>query len=202
MRVTDVLLIDDHGVFRSGLKLLLEAEFPSILVRESDSIAATFTTQTSPDLILLDIQLPGLSGISAIHSLLNRWPEALIAMLSAHNTTENRMQASSMGSIAFFSKTESAEPIISFIHQLQQNGASALKALQENHTTSSVTHLTPRQCEVLELLSLGYSNKVIARKLDVSENTIRWHVQSLLELLQANNRSEAVFLARAQGLLC
>ncbi|WP_260294449.1 response regulator [Sedimenticola hydrogenitrophicus] len=196
-----ILLIDDHAMFRTGLRMILEMEMTQMAVSEAESLAETFDMSAAPDLILLDIQLPGLNGLEAMASLKQRWPGSAIIVVSALHATSNVELAYEQGAAAFISKTEPSANIVRIIEQIRGGQASDISEKQKTTTRKERPRLTPHQCDVLELLCRGHPNKVIARKLDLSENTVRWHVQALLEILDASCRSEAIFLACSKGLI-
>jgi len=196
-----ILVIDDHLLFRSGLKMILKSEFMQAQVQEASSVEEVLgDAQARPDVVLLDVRLNGLSGIESIALLHRRWPGVPVIMLSSDNSTHTIRQAQERGAARFVSKADSSADILQairsvFMAQPLSQGLSA--AVQD----SVPLKLTPRQSEVLHFLSQGLSNKTIAKKLDLSENTVRGHVQSVMGLLDSTSRSEAVFKARIQGLI-
>lgn len=148
------------------------------------------------DLLLLDIQLPGINGLEGIAPLKHRWPEAKILMVSAFHEADAARNALARGAQGFISKTETPDRMLSIIAaQL------CAEAPGEPASLSEQIRLTPRQCEVLDLLCQGLSNKMIGRRLNLSENTVRGHVQAMLATLQVSSRSEAAFIARRMGLV-
>jgi len=193
MPINHILLIDDHAMFRSGLRLLLCSENSDDQVHEAESIEQALALDiAAPDLVLLDIKLPGISGLDGIGPLKQRWPEAVLVVLSALDVPESL----DYGAVGFISKREEASCLLQMIRQ-----AMAHRSNQPPGKVSQVVRLTPRQLEVLELLSRGLSNKLIARNLSLAENTVRRHVQDILAYFQATSRSEAVAAARRRGLV-
>jgi len=168
---------------------------------EADSIDSV-PEDISVDVVLLDVRLPGLSGIDGISFLKKKWPQTHILMLTASDSPETMQLALGRGADGFVSKVEEPEKIIDAI-QILLSGKTVEKPInqisQENVT--QVNLLTQRQREVLELLHQGLSNKLIARKLALSEHTVRRHVQDVLKYFGVVSRSEAVFAARHQGLV-
>lgn len=195
MNKLSILLVDDHAIYRQGLRLLLVQANPAIQVFEADSIEnAVAIAATAPDLALVDIKLPGLSGLEGISVLKARWPAISIVILSALEGYEVLTEALANGAAGFISKAESTEQILQRIdNALGHSVAQPAKAANG--------HLTPRQREVIGLLCSGLSNKLIARQLSLSENTVRRHVQDILEYFQVDSRTEAVFVARRRGLV-
>jgi DNA-binding NarL/FixJ family response regulator len=199
MSAPSVLLIDDHAMFRSGLNMVISMAMPKAAVSQAASVedALSQAVQT-PHIVLLDIKLNGSSGLEGIASLMQQWPDTPVLMLSSQDEPETARLALARGAAAFVSKAETAEKIIEVIQQVLR-GDLAGSATSPNHIEER--RLTPRQREVLELLHQGLSNKLIARKLVLSDNTVRRHVQDILEYFQVVNRSEAVFAARQQALV-
>lgn len=194
-----VLLIDDHALFRSGLRLVLDASLTDLEVIEASAIDEGFRAAvTAPDLVLLDIQLDGLNGLDGLTLIASRWPGTPVIMLSANHGPEAVRLALSRGAAAFVSKAESADRIVAVVSQALLGGAASAVA---DDTATDEARLTPRQCEVLDFLCQGLSNKVIARRMDLSEFTVRGHVQAVLRHLKVTSRSEAAFAARQRGLV-
>lgn len=199
MTLTRILLIDDHAMFRTGLRLVLNSGIPDVEIVEACSLDAVMcSTVDFIDVVLLDIKLPGLNGLEGIALLKRKWPQAPILMLSSQDEPEIRRLALARGAAGFISKAETADSIIDTLHLVLRGHFSGL-APEASSTT--LRCLTPRQCEVLNLLHQGLSNKLIARQLALSDNTVRRHVQDILEFFQVVSRAEAVFAARHQGLI-
>jgi DNA-binding NarL/FixJ family response regulator len=217
MMAKRILLIDDHALFRSGLSMVISARLETVQIHEAASIddALHGKDVVEPDIVLLDIQMPGLNGIEAIGLLKQKWPQAPVVMLSANSAPEMVALAMARGAANFVTKAATPEKIIAVItHALNANAAAQsahthtpfrrTASAESAHAASSgavATKLTPRQCEVLDLLCRGLSNKAIGQKLGLSENTVRWHVQALMQALNISSRSGASFAARAQGLI-
>lgn len=207
MKSTQILLIDDHAMFRQGIHMVLNKTMPDALILEAGSMSEAFTkARSAPSIILLDVQLPGLNGIEGLGMLKKNWPGTPVIVLSSHLETDIINQALERGAFAFVSKVESAVKIIEVIqaalcHQLTKSGNPTKNKTEQNHDQTSIEQLTKRQYEVLDLLCQGLSNKLIARRIMLSEFTVRGHVQAILRFLQVNSRSEAVFAARRMGLI-
>lgn len=193
-----ILLIDDHAMFRTGLRMVLAADIPGVQVIEAASTDDAMRVEASDvDVVLLDVKLTGLNGLESIALVRRRWPTAPILMLSSEDRPETVSLALTRGAVGFVSKAEPAERIIEAIGSaLAGEGAITDKPPPDAMTAP---RLTPRQCEVLDLLNQGLSNKLIARRLDLSNNTVRRHVQDILEFYGVASRAEAVFAARRQG---
>jgi DNA-binding NarL/FixJ family response regulator len=200
-----ILLIDDHAMFRSGLRMVLDASMPDIEVLEAGTLnEALHGVAITPDVVLLDINMPGLNGVEGVALLKRKWPQAPVLMLSSQDDQETVHFALARGAAGFVSKANTAEKVIDAINLALcgQAPAQAATASGGNSTQPQpLKNMTPRQCEVLDLLCQGMPNKVIARQLTLSENTVRVHVQAILEYLQVSSRTEAAFAARHKGLV-
>ncbi|MDM0106298.1 response regulator transcription factor [Variovorax sp. J22R24] len=200
-----ILLVDDHALFRCGLRMVLASGIPDLEVAEAASLEdAMRSTMADPALVLLDVQLHGLNGLEGIALVKRKWPAAVVVILSSDAGPQNVRMAQERGAAAFVSKADSADNILAIIEQLRQG----LPILSPAHASApagdgdaSRQLLTPRQFEVLDLLCQGLPNKVIGRRLNLSENTVRGHVQAVLAALQVSSRSEAGFAARRRGLV-
>lgn len=195
---TRLLLIDDHTLFRSGIAMVLAAGLSRVEILEAASLEEALRCPAeSLDLLLLDIQLQGLNGLEGIAPLKRRWPQAKILMVSAFHESDAVRNALARGAQGFISKTETPDRMLSIIAaQLSSDGAPV-----EANEPAEPIRLTPRQYEVLDLLCQGLSNKMIGRRMNLSENTVRGHVQAMLATLQVSSRSEAAFVARRMGLV-
>lgn len=186
-------------MFRAGLRMLLNASFPDGKVIEAASLNDALQCSVAPGVVLLDIKLQGLNGIEGIALIKRQWPQVPILMLSSQDEQETVRQALSRGATDFISKADTADRITAAI-----NGALSGEGMSDAPPERDMPPpplLTPRQYEVLDLLCQGLSNKLIARRLDLSENTVRWHVQAILSALNVSSRAEAAFTARRLGLV-
>lgn len=195
-----IIIVDDHAMFRSGLRMLLEASLQGAGVTEAGSLnEAMQGPDAEPDVVLLDIKLPGLNGVEGIALLRRQWANVPIVMLSSQDDPETVREALARGATVFVSKAETADRIVALVNRILHEGLDSASPAGE--PARPTVRLTPRQCEVLELLCQGLSNKLIARRLNLSENTVRWHVQAILEALGVSSRSAAAFAARSAGLV-
>ena len=194
-----ILLIDDHAMFRAGLNMVISMAMPHAIIHQAESVNEAIKAPTAGiDIVLLDIKLNGSSGLEGIGNIKQHWPATPVLMLSSQDEPETARIAMARGAAAFVSKAETAERIIAVIGQILRH---ELTSTASKYSHDDERRLTPRQREVLELLHQGLSNKLIARKLDLSDNTVRRHVQDILEYFHVVNRSEAVFAARKQALV-
>ncbi|MDD5480012.1 MAG: response regulator transcription factor [Rhodoferax sp.] len=194
-----ILLIDDHAMFRAGLCMVIGGALPGACIFEAATLeSALCNAPDALDVVLLDIQLKGTSGLEGLKQIKHKWPQMPVLMLSSQDEPHTQRLALARGAAGFVSKAEAADNIIAAI-ELVLRGELAAATLPDD--SPPTRQLTPRQREVLDLLHQGLSNKLIARQLALSDNTVRRHVQDILEFLGVLSRSEAVFVARKQGLL-
>nr|WP_315214182.1 response regulator transcription factor [uncultured Duganella sp.] len=198
-----LLLIDDHSLFRAGLRWMLTDAIGGIAVREAASVDEALgggRRAPAPRLVLLDIQLPGLNGLDGITLLHRQWPDCPVIVLSADGSAATAREALRRGARGFLSKAAPAAQILGMVLEALAAAPGAPPPAPAP-PPGDAQRLTARQCEVLELLCQGLSNKVIGQRLHLSENTVRGHVQAVLAALQVSSRSEAAFAARSRGLV-
>ena len=194
-----VLIIDDHALFRSGVAALLSIGLHNAEIREAGSLEEALAYRgISPSILILDVQLHGISGLQGMASLRRKWPHARILVVSAFDTPDIIADALALGAESFLAKTERPDRMISTLRRMLDGPPGKPSARPPDNARPS---LTPRQTEVLDLVCQGLSNKMIGRRLGLSEHTVRGHVQALLASLGAATRTEAAFAARRLGLI-
>lgn len=198
-----LLLIDDHALFRSGIAMVLVAGLGGSDIFEASSIEKALLCPCEIlDLLLLDVQLDGLNGLDGMTLLKRKWPSAKIVMVSAIQDAQVVRTAMERGAQGFICKAESPARMLEVIARIL--AGQTMTGDPSSPAIGGGSHkavLTPRQYEVLDLICQGLSNKMIGRRLNLSENTVRGHVQATLAALQVASRSEAAFVARRQGLI-
>ena len=204
MNANQILIIDDHTLFRTGLKLILKQNSPDLEISEAQSIRDAFELSDLPiNVILLDIHLPGINGLDGIRLLNDKFRNIPIIILSASTDPAIPSEGKALGASGFLHKASAADEIITAINSVVA-GKSCWPSnayLSDNENVRSLSGaLTPRQIEVLMYLCEGKLNKLIARSLDMSENTVRVNVSAILSALGAKNRSEAILIAQREGL--
>ena|SRR3989338_3843084 len=193
-----ILIIDDHDLYRTGLRFALNASMPNTEILEAGSIDEAVRGAVGElDAIVLDFRLPGLNGAEGIALLRKKWPLVPVLMLSSQNDPETVRLALERGAAGFASKADAADNIVTAINRILHGQSTAPLTGGDK----PYFHLSPRQCEVLELLCQGLPNKQIAQRLALSENTVRVHVQAVYGVLQVTSRSEAIIAARSRGLI-
>lgn len=156
------------------------------------------------DAILLDIHLPGINGIDGIKPLLDRFGAVPIIILSANEDPNSIVEAKKLGASGYLNKAASADEMVASITNVLTGGtcfSHSTRGTGAYEGSSSLSsNLTPRQIEVLMYLCEGKPNKLIARELNMSENTVRVHVSAILSSLGASNRTEAILIAQREGI--
>src|SRR4029077_5750638 len=210
-----LLLADDHTLFRKGLASLLEKEPGFEVIGEAqDGAEAIRKAQfDKPDLVLMDIHMPGVNGLEATRQITNALPATRVVMLTISEEDKDLFEAIKCGAHGYLSKKVEPEKLRELIEgvfrgEAPLSGATAAKILKEfaaqaskDSETTAVSDLTPREKEVLQLLAAGLTNKEIGIRLDIAENTVKNHLKSILGKLHLQTRVQAATLAVQQGIL-
>jgi two-component system response regulator NreC len=213
--VTDkirVLLVDDHTIVRSGVRMLLEAEWDIEVVGEAlDGNEALALTETlRPDVILMDIAMPEMDGLEATRQIKARWPAVKVLILTIHRTDDYFFEMLKVGASGYVLKAAETHELINAVRVVSQGEVFLYPTmarrlvqdyLEREANSGSESSLSPRENEILQLLAEGYSNKEIAEKLVVSSSTVHTHRSNLMTKLGLNSRRELIQYARKRGLL-
>ncbi len=203
-----IVVVDDHPVVREGLVASLEddPEFQVVGAAGSAEDALPLVAAQRPDLVLLDLELPGISGLEAIPAFAAASPASRILILTAYDTDERVLGAIRAGARGYLLKGASLDEIARAIRAVH-GGESylepriATKVLSQLGPRTRPAALSARERDVLRRVAGGRSNKQIAHALGITERTVKFHVTSILNKLGADNRAQAVALAAQRGLL-
>ena len=205
-----VMTVDDHQIFRSGIKFSLVAYDEIELVGEaySGEESLKLCDQLQPDVILMDMRMGGQDGISATRAIKEKYPQIQILMLTTFHDKTLVQQAIKAGAVGYVLKGISTEELVDAIRSAAR-GQTTLSAevtqvliRDDNKPTEKPNYgITPRQEEVLVLLVEGLSNVEIAERLVISRHTARYYVSEILRKLNVSNRAEAVAVAIKEGLV-
>jgi DNA-binding NarL/FixJ family response regulator len=198
------MLIDDHALFRTSLRMVLSADATVGEIIEAGSLVEALAYKAAQvDLVLLDIQLPGLNGLEGITVLKSRLAKTPIIMLSAQADAATIHHAKLRGAAGFVSKAATAEQVFYTIAKVLAGEIWFSSDFPSDAAPEDAIpkRLTARQLEVLGQLCRGLSNKLIARELGMTENTVRVHVAAILAYLNVANRSQAILTAQRLGMV-
>ncbi len=206
-----VLLVDDHALFRSGIKLLLQRNHDFEVVGEaSDGIEGVKRAKAlQPDVVLLDLHMPGLSGLDAIKLIQEEVPACRIILLTVSEEGEDLTTALKNGAVGYLLKNIDADFFLDAIRRAMQGDsvisnemtAKLVANLRRGHEPipTEISKLTLREGDILSQLASGLSNKEIARELNLAESTVKIHIQSILKKLGLSNRVQAAIYAVERG---
>ncbi len=205
-----ILLVDDHTLFRSGLKALLQRQADFAVVGETDNglDGVKLAEQLQPDVVLLDLDMPVMNGREALAQILETQPRMTVLMLTVSEDGDDLVECMRLGARGYLLKKINTDFLLSGIRHAVE-GDSVLSPemtsklvmkIRRDHVepaapVSDVNALTPRERETLAWLAKGVSNKEIARALDLAESTVKVHVQSILRKLNLSSRVQAAVFA-------
>ena len=204
-----ILIADDHPIVREGLIAVLETQPDSEIVGEANTgaQAVELAAALQPDVILLDLELPKLDGVAALHAIRATNPQARAIIFTAFDTDERILSAVQAGAQGYLLKGAPRDELFQAI-RVVYNGGSLLQPVVAARLLRQVSSapvlpdtLTERELEVLRLLAKGRQNKEIANELVISERTVKFHVSAILAKLGVGNRTEAVSKAAQLGLI-
>jgi DNA-binding NarL/FixJ family response regulator len=202
-----ILIADDHPVVRSGLRALLasQSDFEVVSEAENGEAAVALFTSLAPDIILMDLQMPVLDGLTAIQQIHARQPDVRILVLTTYNTDSDIMPALEAGATGYILKDAPPEELFRAIRGAARGEVTLAPSVAEKMTrrlmTASNNALSMREIEVLELASRGNSNKDIADQLHITEATVKSHFVHIFNKLGAADRTSAVTIALKQKII-
>lgn len=204
MKPLKLILIDDHFVVRSGLVASLELEDDLRVVAEADrgEEAPALFAKHRPEVVLMDLQLPGISGVEATRLLCEAHPVARVLIFSTFARDEEVAAALKAGALGYLQKSASREALLRAIRDVAA-GARSLPADIEARLAQrkSEPEITPREREILTLITQGKANKEIGAALGIAEDTVKRHVSSILDKLRVNDRAQATAEAIRRGIV-
>jgi DNA-binding NarL/FixJ family response regulator len=197
-------VVDDHFMVRMGLSASLNAEPDMEVVAEAGNGQAALEAyqQHRPNLVLMDVRLPGMSGAETTAAILRSFPDAHVLMLSTHAGEEEIYRAMQAGARGYLLKSVLREDLLRAIRDVHA-GNRPLDPVVASHLAERMSHrsLTARELEVLRMVAKGWGNKEIANALNIAEITVKLHVSHVLEKLNVKDRTEAATAAVRRGII-
>lgn len=220
---TKIIIIDDHQLFREGVKRILEFEKSFQVVAEGDdgSEALYLVEEHRPDVVIMDINMPQMNGVEATRELVDKYPDTKVIILSIHDDENYVTHALQTGACGYLLKEMDADALIEAVRVVADGGSYLHPKVTHNlvneyrKLASGVARsgsyvqtveirrplhlLTRRECEVLQMLADGKSNRGIGESLYISEKTVKNHVSNILQKMNVNDRTQAVVVAIKNG---
>ena len=220
---TKIAIIDDHQLFREGVKRILEFEETFEVVAEGDDGSETLkiVEEHRPDVVIMDINMPQVNGIQATRELIEQYPDTKVIILSIHDDENYVTHALQTGASGYLLKEMDADALIEAVRVVAEGGsylhpkvthnlvneyrklaagvARSGSYLQAVEIRRPLHLLTRRECEVLQMLADGKSNRGIGEALFISEKTVKNHVSNILQKMNVNDRTQAVVAAIKNG---
>ncbi|GGB55262.1 response regulator [Virgibacillus dakarensis] len=221
-KLTKIVLIDDHKLFREGVKRILEFEPSFEVVAEGDDglSASQIVKEHHPDVVLMDINMPNMNGVQATSDLVKHFPRTRVIILSIHDDESYVTHALKTGAQGYLLKEMDSDSLIEAIKVVSDGGSYLHPKVTHNLVQEyrRLAHenvmgiseygieyrkplhlLTKRECEVLQLLAEGKSNRAVSESLYISEKTVKNHVSNILQKMNVNDRTQAVVSAIRKG---
>jgi NarL family two-component system response regulator LiaR len=208
-----VMIVDDHEMVRKGAKGYLEVqpEIEVVAEAESGEDAVRFAREYVPDVVLMDLVMPGMDGVEATRKVKDVSPRTQIIVLTSYHQDEHIFPALQAGAISYLLKDVKAKELVEAIHRAAKGEATlhprvAARVIKQFGTRESqrsvlFTELTEREMEVLKLIAKGYTNKSIAEDLVISIGTVKGHVSNILSKLHLADRTQAAVYAWQEGIM-
>jgi len=206
-----ILIADDHLIIRQGLRLILETEDDFDLVGEAidGAEALRLCAETKPEVVLMDLRMPGMDGLTAIERLRVEQPEIAVVILTTFNEDDLMMRGLQAGAKGYLLKDTDRETLFNTIRAAKRGEtllkpeviARVLSKAGESNKFGASTDLTERELEVLQAVAQGERSKEIAIRLGISERTVKAHLASIYNRLGVDNRAAAIAVAAQKGLL-
>lgn len=222
--ITSILIIDDHQLFREGVKRILDFEKDFEVVAEGDDgeDAVRLVEKYNPDVVVMDINMPHMNGVEATTKLIERFPAVKVLILSIHDDESYVTHALKTGARGYLLKEMDADALIEAVKVVAEGGSylhpkvthnllneyrrlaagdegQSFGTLKDVEYRKPLHILTRRECEVLQMLADGKSNRSIGETLFISEKTVKNHVSNILQKMDVNDRTQAVVVAIKNG---
>jgi len=210
MSQINVMLVDDHAVVRMGFKMLLETSDDIKVIAEAENGEESIKAymEHKPDVIVMDITMPGMGGMEAIERILNKEPSAKILVLSAHEDSVHPKRVLNAGAMGYVTKRSAAEELIKAIHAvavgkkyIEASVAQQMAIQQLSGEENPVDVLSEREFEVFMSLAKGKTTNEIAETLFLSPRTVGTHLYNIKQKLNASNSAEIALIAMRSGLI-
>jgi DNA-binding NarL/FixJ family response regulator len=213
MKKIAVLLVDDHAVVRQGLRALLEAEGDMVVVGEADDgrAAVVLAKKTLPDVVVMDVAMPGMNGLEATRQIVRNVPTAKVLVLTSYGDEDYVTQLLAAGAIGYLVKQTAASDLLKAIREVRRGNAffsptiakrlrqQSREALPDGEQYQRISNLTSREAEVLQLVAEGYANKQIAAELSISIKTVEKHRQQAMNKLNIHDIAGLTRYAMSKG---
>jgi DNA-binding NarL/FixJ family response regulator len=206
--MTKIAIVEDNKVIRESLMEFIHAdpECRCVCTCATAEEALKIIPKHEPEIVLMDIQLPNMSGIDCLAQLKQILPSIHIIMVTVYEDTERIFKALRMGACGYLLKRCTPEELLSAIHEVRQGGAPMSREIARKvifsfqepvKAAAEVEELSPRELEILELLAGGFPNKAIADRLGLTDGTVRWHLRHVYHKLHVRSRTEAALKFRS-----
>lgn len=206
-----VLVVDDHSLFRDGIASMLRAAGMVVVGEARDGAGAISEAhRLKPDVVLMDIDMPGMNGIEATRRIMQELPDMKVVMLTVSQEDSHLIEALRAGAKGYLLKSLGSNEFLSLLNNLEKGfppipDVMTARLVAHVAQTTNVAearndNLSERETEILALLGLGLSNKLIADRVGVSENTVKYHVKNILQKLHMNSRAKAAAYAARHGI--
>ena len=212
MQTASILIADDHPVYRQGLRRILESHFDVVYEASDSSEALDAAVARRPDVVLMDIEMPGAGGIAATKAIREQLPGTRVVMISASDDESHIMAAIEAGASSYVVKADEVQDVLRAV-QCAAEGTAYLPPSIASRLLQGITHLrgdrrepsheqlTQREYEILKLIVAGLRNRAIAQTLCISERTVGNHVANIYGKLGVADRAEAIVYAIKRGMV-
>ena len=210
-----VIIVEDHTIVREGLKLLLEVgEEIEVIGEAKDGFSCIDMLEKGlrPDIIFMDIRMPGISGIEATRLIMEKYQTIRIVMLTIYKDDHYIADSIRAGAKGYILKNVGRDDLMALIHQVMQEGAcmdpaiatnivSCMTTTDKDQTPKGKLHFTQRELEVLKGMVIGNTNRMISQSLFISEQTVKTHMKNIFKKLGVNSKSQAVVRAIQENII-